>query len=124
MRLALLLALLMLSSCGVDRQREPPIFSFVSPRDFDTTAACLVAGLNDEMRPTINVGNPPITHKIDIITPGRVYEILPQRPLMESGDVYVMRLTRYPDGKIGVDVYSMLTGGWPDRMEHAVTKCR
>lgn len=68
-------------------------------------------------------GPPPnFTHSLNIVTPGKVEEIIPQQIPSGSGELYVVRLTAEDSGT-EVTIFSTLDG-LDRRVKNALSPCK
>jgi hypothetical protein len=99
---------------------DPPDTASVVLASLDDVAACMVRELNTALKSN-SVLSHDITHQIQIIEPGRIYEILPQQQLLEGGEIYFVRLTA--DG-MSTRIQGFRFGTWAHRIDPAIEKCR
>ena len=120
LKLSLMAALLAVAGCAnVTARGDPPKFSWVSDKTLDEAAECLVPAMNAAYSDIW--GSPDITHHVQIISPGKVYEVLSQRSLVYGGgDIYYVRLEK-TDAGTKVDLYAF--EAWVDDLEPAVESC-
>ncbi len=115
------LAALALAGCAhiTPRDNEPSV-TLHSSASLDDTAACVVRSLNTQMH-TNNPLGVSITHKTEIIEPGRVYEVSPQQTITLTAEIYFIRLTAVQPSGTRIDVHVIST--WRDQVEPAVRFC-
>jgi len=109
MRSVIILATAALTACSVTLRNDPPAATFTASTGLDETATCLVRALNED-NPRALLPGPHLTHQVQIVEPGRVYEVLPQKTIVVGGEVYFIRATALPSG--GTQIEPFAIGTW------------
>ncbi len=116
----LALAVAAVGCAHITPRGSPPAASWTARRALDDAATCVVAALNEEMR-SQSALSPSITHQVQTIEPGRVYEVVPQQTLTVAAEIYFVRLAAMPPSATRIELFSVAT--WTSRLERAVAKC-
>lgn len=95
-----------------------PIQSWDATASADELATCLVPAL---LIKHSFPGDPDITHKVDTIVPGKVYEVQPQQTITLGVERYFVRLTVKESGGTLVELYADPT--FRSRTLKAVKSC-
>lgn len=110
-----------LAGCaGMARNSEPAV-SYVTAKSLDATAECLRLSLDEKMkaRGPLSIG---AINKIDVISPGKVYEISTNTPQGSMGENYVLRLTAQGPASTLVELQEIPT--WQGHLDASVEACR
>jgi hypothetical protein len=114
---AVLMAMLV-TACAITPRTAPPAEVYKTPDAFQQAVDCALTHLNA----TMAKGPPPnFTHSVNIVTPGKVEEIIPQQIPSGSGELYVVRLTAADSGT-EVTIFSTLKG-LDRRVKNALSPC-
>lgn len=111
------LALGLAGCAGVARNAEPAV-SYTTTKSLDATAECLRLALDEKMKPS-GLG---VINKIDVITPGKIYEITTNLPQGSMGENYVLRLTSQGPTETLVELREIPT--WRGQLDATVASCR
>lgn len=88
------------------RKIEHPGAAWVSASGLDSAASCVVQALNRTFVSPLGV-RPPSAHSINIIDPGRVYEVKPQQPIVIGTDVYYVRVTKVTETQANIELFAI-----------------
>jgi hypothetical protein len=111
---------LALGSCSAMTARgTPPALTLESRLGLDAAAKCIVDGWNQHFKNSLN----PLTHKIEIIDPGKAYEVAPQQTITVGAEVYFARVVAAPPGS-RIELYTGGTGTWTQALVPTVQNCR
>jgi len=112
--LAVLASALLLQACGSVRN-DPPTATQTVSKQLDAVANCLISALNEHHKPM--AWDKVITYHVQIISPGMVYEIMPQQIITVGKDPWFIRASRQPNGTTRLEAFG------PEFLKAAMDKC-
>ena len=111
--LFIICTLAFLTGCtNVSPRGEPPVVFYDSAKTADDLAGCIVQSLSARMG---------MGHRIDTISPGRIFEVHPQKEIMVGGEPYFGTIRVMEQGsRAELQAY----GGFKSALKGAVVACR
>jgi len=107
-RIAGLMLLILSAGCAAITPRNgPPTATAFAASSIDAAASCIVDALNKAQHSDTPALVPSVTSYVQVILPGRVYEVMPQQTIVMTGEAYFVRLTAETPTRTRIEAFGI-----------------